>query len=68
MLSAALVDLAELSESVRLVSTVFPGVLDIEGLLEVVFDDPVDAPAPGQSVVCYENDIVLGGGIITSAS
>ncbi len=32
--------------------------------LEVVFDEPQLSVAPGQSVVFYENNIVLGGGII----
>ena len=38
------------------------------GLLKIIFDAPVEAPAPGQSVVCYEDDTVIGGGIIASAS
>ena len=29
--------------------------------LEVRFDDPQTAVAPGQAVVCYEEDLVLGG-------
>jgi tRNA-specific 2-thiouridylase len=32
--------------------------------LEVTFDDPQFGIAPGQAVVCYENDQVLGGGWI----
>jgi len=32
--------------------------------LDVHFDDPQDAVAPGQAVVCYEDDRVLGGGWI----
>lgn len=32
---------------------------------EAVFEEPVWAPAPGQSAVFYENDTVFGGGIIT---
>jgi len=31
----------------------------------IVFDEPEWAPAVGQSVVCYEGEKVLGGGIIT---
>jgi tRNA-specific 2-thiouridylase len=33
-------------------------------LLRVVFDEPQEAVTPGQSVVLYDNGIVLGGGII----
>jgi tRNA-specific 2-thiouridylase len=36
-------------------------------LLEIAFDSPVEAPAPGQSVVCYDGDVVVGGGVIQSA-
>jgi len=32
--------------------------------VKVVFDDPQRAIAPGQSVVFYDGDVVLGGGII----
>lgn len=37
----------------------------VEGdLLTVVFDEPQRAIAPGQSVVLYDGDVVLGGGVI----
>lgn len=32
--------------------------------IRVVFDEPQRAPTPGQSVVLYDGDIVVGGGII----
>ena len=32
--------------------------------LTVTFDETVRAPAPGQSLVLYDGDIVVGGGII----
>lgn len=35
---------------------------------EVVFDEPLNAIAPGQSAVFYFNDRVIGGGIIVSAA
>ncbi len=35
-----------------------------EDKIEVVFNEPQSAITPGQSVVFYENDIVIGGGII----
>ena len=35
-----------------------------EGGLEVRFDKPVSAVTPGQAVVCYDGDEVLGGGWI----
>lgn len=37
---------------------------DAEGVMEVAFDEPVEAVAPGQAIVCYEGDRVLGGGWI----
>ena len=32
--------------------------------LTVVFDEPQRAPTPGQALVAYDGDIVIGGGII----
>lgn len=32
--------------------------------LRIIFDEPVKSVTPGQSLVLYDNDIVLGGGII----
>ena len=39
-----------------------------DGLLEVTFDDFISAITPGQSVVLYEGDRVLGGGTVRQAS
>lgn len=36
--------------------------------LVVRFDEPLYGVAPGQSVVCYEGDRVVGGGVISCAS
>jgi len=40
-------------------ATAFP-----ENRLQVVFDEPCFGVAPGQAVVCYDGDRVLGGGWI----
>jgi len=32
--------------------------------VHVVFDEPQWAPAPGQSAVFYDGDVVIGGGVI----
>ena len=37
------------------------------GLVRVDFDGPQEAPTPGQAVVFYERDIVVGGGWIKEA-
>jgi tRNA-specific 2-thiouridylase len=39
-----------------------------DGVLEVIAGEPFDAPAPGQALVCYEGDRVVGGGVIREAS
>jgi tRNA-specific 2-thiouridylase len=41
-------------------ATLYPG----PNLLEVIFEQPVEAIAPGQSAVLYEGDDVIGGGFI----
>jgi tRNA-specific 2-thiouridylase len=38
-----------------------------EGEFRVVFEEPKRAITPGQSVVLYEDDDIVGGGIIESA-
>ena len=42
-------------------------VLD-DGRVRVVFDEPQWAPAPGQSAVFYDGDMVLGGGVISGSA
>jgi tRNA-specific 2-thiouridylase len=37
------------------------------GAVRVDFDEPQEAPTPGQAVVFYDKDIVLGGGWIREA-
>lgn len=36
--------------------------------LHVGLDESIEAPAPGQALVCYEGDRVVGGGVIREAS
>ena len=37
----------------------------LENGFRLEFEQPQRAPTPGQSVVLYQGDVVLGGGIIT---
>jgi len=39
-----------------------------DGMLGLRFDEPVEAPSPGQAIVCYDGDRVIGGGVIEEAS
>ncbi len=41
-------------------ATIYPN----GGLAKIVFDSPQWAPAPGQSAVFYDGELVIGGGII----
>jgi tRNA-uridine 2-sulfurtransferase len=41
--------------------------IDAEGLLRVRFDEPKRAITPGQSLVLYDGEELLGGGVIVSA-
>lgn len=43
-------------------ATVYP---EADGTARVVFDDPQRALTPGQAVVLYDEDMVVGGGTIT---
>jgi len=43
-------------------ATVYP---EADGICRVVFDEPQRAITPGQAVVLYDRDLVIGGGTIT---
>jgi tRNA-specific 2-thiouridylase len=36
--------------------------------LRLFFDEPQRAVTPGQSLVCYEGEVVIGGGVIERAA
>ena len=38
--------------------------MDDEGTMTLHFDEPVWAPTPGQSLVLYKDELLIGGGII----
>ena len=40
---------------------------NVKGGMELVFDEPERGIAPGQAVVAYAGDIVLGGGTVVRA-
>jgi tRNA-specific 2-thiouridylase len=42
-------------------------VRSVDGGAEIEFDEPVRAITPGQAVVFYENDVVIGGGLIETS-
>jgi len=56
---------AKIRYSARAVPAVLQAAAD--GQVRVVFNEPVRAITPGQSVVFYQGDLVLGGGIIETS-
>jgi tRNA-specific 2-thiouridylase len=56
---------ADVRAQVRYRMAAVPAVATVDGdRLVVAFETPVRAVAPGQAVVCYEGDVVVGGGVI----
>ena len=53
---------------IRYNSSAHPATAEVlpDNRLDVLFDEPQNGVAPGQAVVCYEDDQVLGGGWIDS--
>jgi tRNA-specific 2-thiouridylase len=47
-----------------------PAVLRVEPdeRLQVLFDEPQRAVTPGQALVCYDGEVVIGGGVIEHAA
>ncbi|GAU76764.1 aminomethyltransferase beta-barrel domain-containing protein [Fusibacter sp. 3D3] len=48
-------------------SAVYEGILmpQPDGSAEITFQSPVRAPSCGQAMVCYQDTLMIGGGIIT---
>ncbi len=69
LIDAEPIDWRPCGVQVRYNSTPTPGRVRVcgEGRLEVRFDTPVPAVTPGQAVVCYDGDHMLGGGWIDQA-
>ena len=42
--------------------------IEPEGRLHVLFDEPQRAATPGQALVCYQGEVVIGGGVIERAA
>lgn len=49
---------------IPLVDSVGNGDASLGSRVKVIFDEPVFGITPGQAAVCYDGDVVLGGGII----
>lgn len=54
---------------IRFKSKLIPCTINIidNNNLQIIFDEPVKSATPGQSLVLYDNNVVLGGGIIKKA-
>ena len=62
-----LIDRPRVEARIRYRSAAAPASLAIDAAndtLELTFDNPVWAPTPGQSLVLYKDEMVVGGGII----
>ena len=55
---------------IRSAATPVPCLLNLNdnGVACLIFDEPVRAPAPGQSAVLYKDGLVIGGGFISTVS
>ena len=63
-------DAIEATVRVRHRGAAVPATLEPRGgdAARILFHDPVSAVAPGQAAVFYRGDVVLGGGVLTSAA
>ncbi len=70
MLVAGLGDCFHAGVKIRYLHTAAPATVHLQpdARCRVVFDEPQSAPTPGQAVVFYDNDTVLGGAWITAAA